>query len=414
MNNEENNSNIFFSKPDNNIAKPDLMASMPTQNSSTANTEMRAVNQITQENNVQMTPNNIQKPDLMTQTSNVTPTINQSNINQSQINEQQDSQPANLIAEPNSLNQSFIMDNDEELLKAYVGKNYDKIANKQFNFAAFFFNSFYLCYRKMTLYGILLFAINLIVSLFINIFLPIIISLIIGFVFNKLYLKRAHKKINNIKVNNPSANKDTLIALCTNKGGVSIIRIILGVFVNVTIAFIVIVIAVMNGALTLFGNIISDFADKTNSGLNGEYKGVLMYDTSINIEDEFAITPIEPFQNKSDEYSYQYEFKYEEGTDVFKDCGFSLNAVQGFSDGSELVKQMAEYNSENISNNIDQATINGINWTWFSKTNSIGTTYYYGTTKDNKAYLFEYDINRGTSPECPTYRQTILNSIIEK
>lgn len=88
--------------------------------------------------------------------------------------------------------------------------------------------------------------------------------------------------------------------------------------------------------------------------------------------------------------------------------------MQGFSDGSELVKQMAEYNSENISNNIDQATINGINWTWFSKTNSIGTTYYYGTTKDNKAYLFEYDINSGTSPECPTYRQTILNSIIEK
>lgn len=63
------------------------MASMPTQNSSTANTEMRAVNQITQENNVQMTPNNIQKPDLMTQTSNVTPTISQNNINQSQINE---------------------------------------------------------------------------------------------------------------------------------------------------------------------------------------------------------------------------------------------------------------------------------------------------------------------------------------
>ena len=204
------------------------MASMPTQNSSTANTEMRAVNQITQENNVQMTPNNIQKPDLMTQTSNVTPTISQNNINQSQINEQQDSQPANLIAEQNSLNQSFIMDNDEELLKAYVGKNYDKIANKQFNFTAFFFNSFYLCYRKMTLYGILLFAINLIVSLFINIFLPIIINLIIGFVFNKLYLKRTHKKINNIKANNPSANKDTLIALCTNKGGVSIIRIILG------------------------------------------------------------------------------------------------------------------------------------------------------------------------------------------
>ena len=32
MNNEENNSNIFFSKPSDNLSKPDLMAPMQEQN----------------------------------------------------------------------------------------------------------------------------------------------------------------------------------------------------------------------------------------------------------------------------------------------------------------------------------------------------------------------------------------------
>lgn len=453
MNNEENNSNIFFSKPNNDVVKPDLMASMPTQNSSTTNTEIKPVNQMTQENSVQMTPNNIQKQEVMTQTPNVTPTINQSNvaqsinnqatsnpvinnqttglnsvdktpkvtpiinqnnINQFQINEQQDSQPANLIAEPTRLNQTFINDNDEELLNAYIGKNYEKIKSRNYNFSALFFGIIYLFYRKMILLGILLFSVSILITLFITPIFPFIINIILCFTFNKLYIKRSNKKINKIKSNNPSATKEMLTALCAEKGGVSIVILILGIFVITVITFIAVTIAIMKGTITIFGNIISDFVDKTNSGLNGEYKGVLMYDSSINMEDEFTITPMEPFQNKSDEYNYEYEFRYEEGTDVFKDCGFSLNAVQGFSDGSELVRQIAEYNSETISNNVAQTTINGINWTWFSKTNSIGTTYYYGTTKNNKAYLFKYEINSSTSPECPTYRQTILNSIIEK
>lgn len=376
MNNEENNSNIFFSKPNDNLSKPDLMASMPNQNSG---------------------------PDLMNQT----PNLNQTTVNQ----------PTNLIAEPNQINKSFVTNNsnnDEELLKAYIGKNYEKITNNKFNFSAFFFNAFYLCYRKMALLGILVFTINAILCFFVNPLLSIVFNIVIGATFNKLYLKKAGKKINKIKSDNLNATGDTLIALCTDKGGVSIVRIILGSFVIIVIAFITVMIAVMMGAVTIFGNLFKDFADKTADGLNGNYNGVLIYDSSVNIKDEFSITPVGPFQDESEEYSYEYKFENEEGARVFKDCSFSLNAVQGFSDGSTLVKQMSEYDSDNITDNLSTQVLNDINWTWFSKTNGIGTTYYYGTTKNNKAYLFQYEVQEDTSPDCASYRETILNSIIEK
>lgn len=151
------------------------------------------------------------------------------------------------------------------------------------------------------------------------------------------------------------------------------------------------------GLSSLFGNMINDFINRTNSGLNGTYNGVMVYDSSINMNDEFYLTPVGPFQDESDEYDYKYEFKCEEGTDVFRDCSFSLQAIKGFSEGEDLIHQLAEFNSDNIVDNIATQSINNINWACFSKTDNIGTTYYYGTTKDNKAYLFQYDINRGTS-----------------
>ena len=52
--------------------------------------------------------------------------------------------------------------NDDELLKEFIGKNYEKITTRRFNIAAFFFNSLYMFYRKMFGYGILTYLIFLV------------------------------------------------------------------------------------------------------------------------------------------------------------------------------------------------------------------------------------------------------------
>ena len=57
----------------------------------------------------------------------------------------------------NTSNNSF---EEEELLKAYVGNNYESIANGGFNIAAFFLGGIYLLYRKCYLFFLLTFLIH--------------------------------------------------------------------------------------------------------------------------------------------------------------------------------------------------------------------------------------------------------------
>ncbi len=53
-----------------------------------------------------------------------------------------------------------------ELLETFIGKNYNRITGKSFNWSAFFFGSFYVLYRKMYLYGLLLMIFTNIISIF--------------------------------------------------------------------------------------------------------------------------------------------------------------------------------------------------------------------------------------------------------
>lgn len=94
---------------------------------------------------------------------------------------------------------------DEELLKAFIGDNYDKITTQDFNFAGFFFWEFYMFYRKMFLYGLIAFIVNLILVNVTKYFIVnvtvnfIVYCLLFGFAFgffvNKIYLYYAKKKL---------------------------------------------------------------------------------------------------------------------------------------------------------------------------------------------------------------------------
>ena len=487
-NNEGDNLNIFFSNPNNNEPKPDLMAQsqaikqntvnpepISTQSPDLMNQTPNIINQTIQPNNQQalnyndiQTPtsvnnqtiqpnilepksiNNAQSPIPMNQAPNISnpspQPINQQTTNFSDIQNQtptpvnnqtiqpnivepkpinsvpitNNAQPQSTInnqAMPNNIQQPINIESDEELLKAYVGKNYDKITKKKFNFSAFFFGSLYLCYRKMLLFGLLLFIITIIATNFISPIISLLLMFIMGLATNQFYINYANKKIKQIKDKHPDSSREELISLCTSKGGTSFPRLIVGLIIQLIVAIIVALILSIIGLSSLFGNLINDFMNRNNSGFNTTFEGangVIIYDSSININDEFHLTPVGPFQDESDEYGYEYGFRYEESADIFNECSFSLYAVTGFSDGDDLIRQLVESNSDNIVDNIATQSINDINWTWFSETDRIGTTYHYGTTKDNKAYLFEYQIDRGTSLDCDSYRETILNSIVKE
>ena len=185
--------------------------------------------------------------------------------------------------------------NDEDLLRAFIGNNYEKITKKSFNFAGFFFNSLYLCYRKMFGYGILTWLVYLIVYNVVNAFVPVLsfilaigLSLAVGFFVNKVYLSYAKKKIAIIKASNPQKSNEELKAICAAKGGTSTGKIFLGLLVQIIMAFVVVFIMALVGISSFIGdflnvnnwNIIVN--DGNSSGGASTTNGTLLEDVSVS------------------------------------------------------------------------------------------------------------------------------------
>ncbi len=182
---------------------------------------------------------------------------------------------------------------DEELLKAFIGKNYDKITTKKFNFSSFFFTSGYMFYRKMLLYGIIFFLANIII---INIFFikenssfillaTLVLMILSGLFVNKVYLNYAKKKIEKIKAKNPDKSNEELKIMCTYTGGTSVGQIFLGWLIEFILVIVFIIIMMMIG----FGSIFTSFLNLNNTDIKGSGKnlssntsGTLLKDVSID------------------------------------------------------------------------------------------------------------------------------------
>ena len=162
-----------------------------------------------------------------------------------------------LETNPTSVNQQIIpqqnqnLSNDDELLKAFIG----------INFAGFFFGTFYMFYRKMFLYSILLFIVTTIILSFCikNVLIAFIISIlfriVVGLLINKVYLFYAKKKINIIKVENPQKSIEELKNICSSKGGTSVGKIFIGFLAEMGIGFVILIIVSIIGLGSFVGNL---------------------------------------------------------------------------------------------------------------------------------------------------------------
>ena len=140
------------------------------------------------------------------------------------------------------------MNNDNELLRAFIGKNYEKIIFKKFNIWGFLFNVFYVFYRKMIWIGtLIIFIISVVATItnntstlayaIVNGTVFIVISIILGIYINIIYIDYAKNTIAKIKVANPDKSTEELKNICTNIGGTSVIDIFHGILILLIINF---------------------------------------------------------------------------------------------------------------------------------------------------------------------------------
>ena len=114
----------------------------------------------------------------------------------------------------------------EQYVKAYIGKNYEKIWNNKWSWPAFLMPVIYLLYRKywkLSYYAIAAFLIITGILTIIGLnslsFLSnFIVGAYFGLNFNSLYKKYAEQQVNEIIKKNSNASPDELLKILSQKG----------------------------------------------------------------------------------------------------------------------------------------------------------------------------------------------------
>lgn len=159
---------------------------------------------------------------------------------------------------------------DDEYVQAFVGPNYQDFVQSQFNIGAFFLAQIYFFYRKMFLYGLAIYAVELtILMLTGKVYIGLIVSLGFGFLTNKIYLNFARNKVNKLKQKYQGGD---LKMMCEKKGGTSVGFAILGMVIEVISALIVLFIMMFVVGAAIFGSLL------VNGG-NDPYKAQTMVST---------------------------------------------------------------------------------------------------------------------------------------
>lgn len=160
------------------------------------------------------------------------------NFNSNQMSQESNYEkvPFDFDSVQNATESNVVVSDDDRFIDSYIGKNVSKVKKAKVSIWAFFFGPLYLWYRKMyKLFGIVL-GVNLLVSTIFSLLniplatvvIMIIIDLGLGFKFQDLYLKEVNKSVDKIKNSNQEKNEEDIINICSKKGGITIVPMIVG------------------------------------------------------------------------------------------------------------------------------------------------------------------------------------------
>ena len=191
-----------------------------------------------------------------------------------------------MTTSPSALNYMIDNQNNEKLLEEFIGNKYEKIINKPFNIFGFLFGTFYIFYRKMYLFGIIIFILDLIIfnfikNIIISLILVLVLRIIIGFSINKICVLHSKKKIIKIKIKGTHSNFEELKNICSKKGGASVGSIFLGIFAELGIALAIVIVMLLFGVKNYITSLF-DFKDSNEEDDNTQVKETLVEDVMVN------------------------------------------------------------------------------------------------------------------------------------
>lgn len=292
--------------------------------------------------------------------------------------------------------------NDEDLINAYIGKNADKLKNGGFSVNTFFFGKIYVLYRKMWMLGIVWFLASMIISLFLSSLssvLTLAANIFISTQFKKWYLKQVEEKVAKIKAENSTASHEQLLMICTQKGGTTIIPII--IFVILYIAIFVI------AFLTILGTL-----ENAKENAN-KYDDIYNNNSSTGSGDIGNLSLVIPSSFEKGSYntdSYLSYSLYDYNSNDSCRIAISTTNSRYYDSVNAYLEENVYYSASDTTSSIEQKNINSNNWAYMSVKRSYNTTYYYAGENNDKIYEIEFSIT-DDSGKCSSAYTSIINSL---
>lgn len=248
---------------------------------------------------------------------------------------------------------SYGNNNDEEFRKAWMGNLYDKANKRKFSIPSFFFGGIYYLYRKLYLFGFIFMLISCIIPIIgmtmissnitnpsgmilpsiLTTILPIIVNIIYGFAFYPLYKNNINQKLNKYK--NEVQSPAQLIDLAKQKGGTSILFVILGILLSSIISTIAITTILASSLKTLVNDLFinNSIQNTLNNNINEIENEANTYDVyNFYNNYSFEYDSSKWTENADKKLAYDnYALSYIQSIENITSSGFDINQTQGRS-----------------------------------------------------------------------------------
>lgn len=296
--------------------------------------------------------------------------------------------------------------NNEDLIDSYIGKNADKLKNGGFSVNTFFFGFLYVLYRKMWLLGFIWLAISIVANMFLESIASVFTlatNIIISTQFKIFYLRHVKEQVDKIKVENPDKTKEQLMMICSQKGGTTLIPVI---------------VAIIFYAIVLFTSLAAVFdtyykarerAQNIQNGYNNASNNTAKGTGTIGNLNVTIPSNLVASAYSTDNYK-MYRTDYND-----KDtCSLKLLTTKSNyynDDAKQYLEKGIYYSSTDTFSGISQKTVNDNSWYYATITTSYNQKYYYSISNNGTIYEVQFEIKYDDNKTCSSAYNTVINSL---
>lgn len=356
--------------------------------------------------------NNTQQPQ---QVNNVNTGFQQSQqMNNQNVNFQQQNMNSTLQGFQQPQNNGYVNNgmpqnnyiNNEDLIDSYIGKNADKLKNGGFSVNTFFFGSLYVLYRKMWLLGFIWLAVNMIANMFLESIASVITiaaNIIISMQFKKFYLKHVEEQVDKIKAENPGKTKEQLMMICSQKGGTTLVPVIIAIIFYGIVFFIAftVVFDILDEARENAQNSQYDYNNTSTNITNGT--GTIG-NLNVTIPSNLVVSKY----STDDHKTYRTDYNNNDS------CSLKLSTTKSSyynNDAKQYLEKSIYYSATDTFSGISQKTVNNNSWYYATVTTSYNQEYYYSILNNGTIYEIEFEISEDDNKTCSSAYNTVINSL---